>query len=136
MIVTCAGRKVFLDIREYCISLLERSLRYIKPCLRIRDILLVILGKLRQIRIKTKSTYGNDRILRRARYNLPCGDLGVEPVFIELVDIYEDASLGNRKSITVRYSLGAYDHTLSGEEIENFRAELIGHASKNNIILR
>ena len=54
----------------------------------------------------------------------------------ELVDIYEDASLGDRKSITIRYNLGAYDHTLSGEEIEKFRAELISHASKNNIILR
>ena len=53
-----------------------------------------------------------------------------------LVDIYEDDSLGDRKSITVRYELGSYDHTLSGEELEKFRAELIGHASKNNIILR
>jgi len=54
----------------------------------------------------------------------------------ELVDIYEDESLGDRKSITVRYNLGAYDHTLSGEEIEKFRAELITHASKYSIILR
>ncbi len=54
----------------------------------------------------------------------------------EFVDIYEDNSLGDRKSITVRYNLGSYDHTLSGEEIDKFRAELIAHASKNNIILR
>ena len=53
-----------------------------------------------------------------------------------LVDIYEDASLGDRKSVTVRYSLGSYDHTLTGEEIEGFRADLISHASKNNIVLR
>ncbi|MBQ8468650.1 MAG: phenylalanine--tRNA ligase subunit beta [Clostridia bacterium] len=54
----------------------------------------------------------------------------------ELVDIYEDDSLGDRKSITVRFELGSFDHTLSGEEIEKFRGELIAHASKNNIILR
>ena len=54
----------------------------------------------------------------------------------ELVDIYTDASLGDRKSITIRYELGSYDHTLSGEELEKFRAELISHASRHNIILR
>lgn len=52
------------------------------------------------------------------------------------VDLYEDKSLGDRKSITIRYELGSMDHTLTGEEIEKFRAELIAHASKNNIILR
>lgn len=54
----------------------------------------------------------------------------------ELVSIYEDVLLGNRKSITIRYNLGAFDHTLSGEEIEKFRSELIAHASKYNIILK
>lgn len=79
--------------------------------------------------VDTKLTYGDfASILSKYRNKISNG--------FELVDIYEEASLGNRKSITVRYSLGAYDHTLSGEEIENFRSELIGHASKNNIILR
>lgn len=54
----------------------------------------------------------------------------------ELVDIYIDESLKDRKSITVRYELGSYDHTLTGEELDKFRSELISHASKNNIILR
>lgn len=54
----------------------------------------------------------------------------------ELVDIYMDESLKDRKSITVRYELGAYDHTLTGDELDKFRADLIGHASKNNIVLR
>ena len=53
-----------------------------------------------------------------------------------LVDIYEDASLGDYKSIAVRYELGSYDHTLTGEELEKFRADLIAHASKNGLILR
>lgn len=54
----------------------------------------------------------------------------------ELVDIYTDDSLKDRKSITIRYELGSYDHTLTGEELEKFRAELISHASKNGIVLR
>ncbi len=53
-----------------------------------------------------------------------------------LVDIYEDKSLGNYKSITVRYELGAYDHTLTSEELEKFRADLISHASRSSLILR
>ena len=42
----------------------------------------------------------------------------------ELVDIYENKDvLGDKKSMTLRFGLASMDHTLSGEEIENFRKE-------------
>ena len=79
--------------------------------------------------VPEKLTYGEfETILGKYRNKISNG--------FELVDIYTDASLGDRKSITIRYELGSYDHTLSGEELEKFRAELISHASKNNIVLR
>ena len=53
-----------------------------------------------------------------------------------LIDIYYDKAFEDKKSITIRYELGAFDHTLSGEELDKFRSELIAHASKNNIVLR
>lgn len=79
--------------------------------------------------VPNKLTYGEfEAVLGKYRNKISNG--------FELVDIYTDESLGDRKSITIRYELGSYDHTLSGEELEKFRAELISHASKNNIILR
>lgn len=42
----------------------------------------------------------------------------------ELVDIYENKEvLGNKKSVTLRFTLSSFDHTLTGEEIEKFRAD-------------
>ena len=79
--------------------------------------------------VPSKLTYGEfEAVLGKYRNKISNG--------FELVDIYTDESLGDRKSITIRYELGSYDHTLSGEELEKFRAELISHASKNNIVLR
>ena len=79
--------------------------------------------------VPQKLTYGEfETVLGKYRNKISNG--------FELVDIYTDESLGDYKSITIRYELGSFDHTLSGEEIEKFRAELISHASKNNIVLR
>ena len=74
-------------------------------------------------------TYGEfEQILSKYRNKISNG--------FELIDVYSDESLKDNKSITIRYELGSYDHTLTGEEIEKFRADLIAHASKNKIILR
>lgn len=79
--------------------------------------------------VPSKLTYGEfEQVLGKYRNKISNG--------FELVDIYIDESLGDRKSITIRYELGSYDHTLTGEELEKFRADLISHASKNNIVLR
>jgi phenylalanyl-tRNA synthetase beta subunit len=73
--------------------------------------------------------YGQfENILKKYRNKISNG--------FSLVDIYEDESLFGKKSITIRYELGAYDHTLTSAEIDKFRSELIAHASKNGIILR
>ena len=42
----------------------------------------------------------------------------------ELVDIYQNKeTLGDKKSVTLRFNLSSFDHTLSGEEIDKFRAD-------------
>ncbi len=54
-----------------------------------------------------------------------------------LIDIYENSAvLGNKKSVTLRFNLSSFDHTLSGEEIEKFRTEFVEFLSKNNLELR
>lgn len=55
----------------------------------------------------------------------------------ELVDIYENKEvLGNKKSITLRFGLASMDHTLSGEEIENFRKEFEDYIKRAGLELR
>ncbi len=55
----------------------------------------------------------------------------------ELVDIYENKDvLGDKKSVTLRFNLASFDHTLSGEEIEKFRADLEEHIKKVGLELR
>ena len=79
--------------------------------------------------VDTKLTYGEfENILNKYRNKISNG--------FTLVDIYKGENLGDKKSITIRYNLGSYDHTLTSDELEKFRAELIAHASKNNIVLR
>ena len=54
-----------------------------------------------------------------------------------LVDIYENKEqLKDKKSVTLRFNLSSFDHTLSGEEIEKFRTDFIEFLSKNNLELR
>jgi len=54
-----------------------------------------------------------------------------------LIDIYEnDQILGDKKSITLRFNLSSLDHTLSGEEIEKFRSDLLEFLSRNKLELR
>ncbi len=55
----------------------------------------------------------------------------------ELVDIYENAEvLKDKKSVTLRFNLSSLDHTLSGEEIEKFRSDLLEFLSRNKLELR
>ena len=54
-----------------------------------------------------------------------------------LIDIYENKEvLGNKKSITLRYNLSSYDHTLTGEEIEKFRTEFVEFIKKAGLEIR
>lgn len=55
----------------------------------------------------------------------------------ELVDVYENKeTLGNKKSMTIEFTLSSFDHTLSGEEIEKFRVEFEEYLKKNNLEIR
>ena len=55
----------------------------------------------------------------------------------ELVDIYENKeTLGDKKSVTLRFNLSSFDHTLSGEEIEKFRTDLVEFVTKNGLEVR
>lgn len=54
-----------------------------------------------------------------------------------LIDIYENKEqLKGKKSVTLRFNLSSFDHTLSGEEIEKFRSDFIEFISKNGLELR
>jgi phenylalanyl-tRNA synthetase beta chain len=55
----------------------------------------------------------------------------------ELVDIYENKEvLGDKKSVTLRFNLSSFDHTLSGEEIEKFRADFEEYIKKVGLEIR
>ena len=55
----------------------------------------------------------------------------------KLVDIFEDElKLGNKKSITIRFTLGDIDKTLTGEEINKSMDELIELFEANGIEIR
>lgn len=54
-----------------------------------------------------------------------------------LVDIYQNKeTLGNKKSVTLRFNLSSFDHTLSGEEIEKFRNDFVEFLTKNQLEIR
>lgn len=53
-----------------------------------------------------------------------------------LVDIYEDESLLNQKSVTINFMVYSYDHTLTGDEIEEFRTSLLSYCEENGMKLR
>ena len=53
---------------------------------------------------------------------------------VSLVDIFDNKD--GTKSYTLRYVLYALDHTLSGEEIDNFHKSVIGVFEDNNIKLK
>ena len=55
----------------------------------------------------------------------------------DLVDIYENKeTLGDKKSVTLRFNLSSFDHTLTGEEIEKFRTDLVEFVTKNGLEVR
>lgn len=54
-----------------------------------------------------------------------------------LVDIYYDANiLQNKKSVTINFSIYSYDHTLNGDEINEFRSSLLDYLKQNGLELR
>jgi phenylalanyl-tRNA synthetase beta chain len=54
-----------------------------------------------------------------------------------LVDIYQnEETLKDKKSVTLRFTLCSNDHTLSGEEIEKFRADFVEYLSRNGLEIR
>lgn len=54
-----------------------------------------------------------------------------------LIDIYENKDvLGDKKSVTLRFNLASLDHTLTGDEIENFRNEFEDYIKRNGLELR
>ena len=55
----------------------------------------------------------------------------------ELIDIYENKDiLGDKKSVTLRFNLSSFDHTLTGEEIEKFRSEFEEYIKRVGLELR
>jgi phenylalanyl-tRNA synthetase beta chain len=55
----------------------------------------------------------------------------------ELIDIYENKDvLGDKKSVTLRFNLASFDHTLSGEEIEKFRADFEEYIKRVGLEIR
>ena len=55
----------------------------------------------------------------------------------KLIDIYEDKEkLGDKKSVTLRFTLGSYDKTLTSEEINSCLDNLITTFESNNIEIR
>ena len=66
---------------------------------------------------------------------------GVSLFYSEMVSdcglIYENKeTLGDKKSVTLRFNLSSFDHTLSGEEIEKFRSDILEFLSRNKLELR
>ena len=52
----------------------------------------------------------------------------------KLVDVYEnEEKLGDKKNITIRFTIGSYDKTLTKEEIDLEREKLINNLSQNNM---
>ena len=55
----------------------------------------------------------------------------------QLVEIYEDKEkLGNKKSVTIKFTFGSDNHTLTNEEILASQQALIKHFEENNVIIR
>ena len=55
----------------------------------------------------------------------------------ELVDIYQNKEvLGNKKSVTLRFTLASMDHTLTGDEIEGFRKDFEEYVKRAGLELR
>lgn len=54
----------------------------------------------------------------------------------KLIDVYEnEEKLKDRKNITIRFTIGAYDKTLTKEEIEDVREVLINNLKINNMVI-
>ena len=54
-----------------------------------------------------------------------------------LVDIYyDDQALLNKKSVTINFSIYSYDHTLTGDEINEFRTNILDYLKQKGLELR
>ena len=54
----------------------------------------------------------------------------------KLIDVYESADFGDRRSMTFRFTIDSLEHTLSNGEIEGFQKRLTDHFKQNAITLR
>ena len=58
-------------------------------------------------------------------------------VSYKLKDIYENKELfGDKKSMTFNFEISSLDHTLTSNEIDNFRKRFLDHMKQNGIELR
>lgn len=54
----------------------------------------------------------------------------------KLIDVYENnEKLKDKKNITIRFTIGAYDKTLSKDEIDEQRNKLISKLAENNMVI-
>ena len=54
----------------------------------------------------------------------------------ELKDIYQASALATSKSVTLTFELSGRDHTLEGEEIDEFLNNLIVHLERNKLVVK
>lgn len=55
----------------------------------------------------------------------------------QLVDVFEDEErLKGQKSVTIKFTIGSYEHTLTNEEINNCIEELIKYFESKGVIIR
>lgn len=57
-------------------------------------------------------------------------------VTYNLIEVFENDSFGDKKSMLFNFEINGKDHTLTSEEIENFRNDVINLMVKNGINLR
>lgn len=53
-----------------------------------------------------------------------------------LIDVFQDKSLGDKKSLTIRAEICANDRTLSGEDIDRFRTKFLSHMERFGISMK
>ena len=77
---------------------------------------------------KTK-TYGEVmQIINKLRSKILVG--------VNLVEVFESEAFGDNKSMLFNFEINGKDHTLTSDEIENFRNDVITLMAKNSIVLR
>ncbi|MBO4570164.1 MAG: phenylalanine--tRNA ligase subunit beta [Clostridia bacterium] len=79
--------------------------------------------------VDKNKTYGEVReALNKVRSKILVG--------INFVEVFEGEVLGGKKSMLFNFEINGKDHTLSSEEIDNFRNDVIAQMAKNGYALR